>query len=51
MDKFDQSKKEALVASSVQVRFLFKLKAGAHLPFKRQTLWDELYTLNKILYM
>lgn len=41
VDEFDQSKKEALVTSSVQFcGFLFELKAGGHLPFERQTLWE-----------
>lgn len=40
VDEFDQSKEEALIASSVQFcGFLFELKAGGHLPFECQTLW------------
>lgn len=39
MDEFDQSKKEALVTSSVQVcGFLFEFKACGLLPYKSQTL-------------
>lgn len=39
VDEFDQSKKEALVASSIQVcGFLFKFKAGGLLPYECQTL-------------
>lgn len=41
VDEFDQSEKEALVTSSVQIcGFLFELKAGGHLPFECQTLWE-----------
>lgn len=40
VDEFDQSKEEALVASSVKICcFLFEFKAGGHLPFECQTLW------------
>lgn len=42
VDKFDQSKKEALVTSSVKFcGFLFEFKAGGHLPFECKTLWEQ----------
>lgn len=42
VDEFDQSEEEALVASSVKFcGSLFEFKAGGHLPFERQTLWEQ----------
>lgn len=42
VDEFDQSEKEALVASSVKFcGFLFEFKAGGHLPFEGQTLCGQ----------
>lgn len=50
VDEFDQSKEEALVASSVKFCcFLFEFKAGGH-PFERQTLWGGEHSVDNLGY-